>query len=86
VLTSLMGRPPLLIRLLSRLVLVPVVAALAYEFIKFSARHDDNPVVRALSAPGLWLQRLTTEEPDERMLEVAITSLQRVIAEDNPTA
>ena len=86
VLTSLMGRPPLLIRLLSRLVLVPVVAALAYEFIKFTARHDDHPVVRALSAPGLWLQRLTTEEPDERMLEVAIASLQRVIAEDTPTA
>jgi uncharacterized protein YqhQ len=85
-LTSFMGRPPLLVRLLSRLVLVPVVAALAYEFIKFSARHDDHPLVRALTAPGLWLQRLTTEEPDERMLEVAIASLQRVIAEDSPAA
>jgi len=85
-LTSLMGRPPFLLRLLSRLVLVPVVAALAYEFIKFSARHDDHPLVRLLTAPGLWLQRLTTEEPDERMLEVSIAALQRVLAEDRPTA
>lgn len=85
-LTSLLGRPPLLLRLLSRLVLVPIVAALAYEFIKFTARHDDHPLVRVLTAPGLWLQRLTTQEPDERMLEVAITALQRVLAEDCPTA
>ena len=84
-LTSLLGRPPLLLRLLSRLVLVPVVAALAYEFIKFTARHDDHPLVRVLTAPGLWLQRLTTQEPDERMLEVAIAALQRVQAEDSPT-
>jgi uncharacterized protein YqhQ len=85
-LSSLLGRPPLLLRLLSRLVLVPVVAALAYEFIKFTARHDDHPLVRVLTAPGLWLQRLTTQEPDERMVEVAIAALQRVIAEDSPTA
>lgn len=85
-LSSFLGRPPFLIRLLSRLVLVPVVAALAYEFIKFSARHDDHPLVRALATPGLWLQRLTTEEPDESMIEVAITALQRVIAEDRTAA
>ena len=85
VLTSLLGRPPLLVRLLSRLVLVPVVAALAYEFIKFTARHDAHPLVRVLTAPGLWLQRLTTEEPDERMLEVSIAALQSVLAEDKPS-
>jgi len=83
-LTSMLGRPPLLLRLLSRLVLMPVVAALAYEFIKFTARHDNHPLVRVLTAPGLWLQRLTTQEPDERMLEVSIAALQRVLAEDNP--
>jgi uncharacterized protein YqhQ len=80
--SSLLGRPPLLLRLLSRLVLVPVVAAIAYEFIKFSARHDDHPVVRVLMAPGLWLQRLTTQEPDAKMLEVSIAALQTVLKED----
>lgn len=85
-LTSILGRPPLLVRLLSRLLLMPIVAALAYEFIKFTARHDDHPLVRALAAPGLRLQRLTTEEPDERMVEVAIAALQRVMAEDSPVA
>jgi len=85
-LTSLMGRPPLPVRLLSRLVLAPVVAALAYEFIKFTARHDDHPLVRAVMAPGLWLQRLTTQEPDDRMLEVSLAALQRVVAEDGAAA
>jgi uncharacterized protein YqhQ len=82
-LSSLLGRPPLVWRLLSRLVLIPLVAALAYEFLKFTARHDDNALVRALAAPGLWLQRLTTEMPDNRMLEVSIAALQRVLVEDN---
>jgi uncharacterized protein YqhQ len=81
-LSSLLGRPPLVWRLLSRLVLIPLVAALAYEFIKFTAGHDDNLLVRIVAAPGLWLQRLTTQEPDDRMLEVSIAALQRVLAED----
>ena len=82
-LSSLLGRPPLVWRLLSRLVLIPLVAALAYEFIKFSARHDGNLLIRILTAPGLWLQRLSTQEPDEPMLDVSIAALQRVLAEDN---
>jgi len=86
VLTSLLGRPPLVWRLLSRLVLVPVVASIAYEFLKFTSAHQSNALVRALTAPGLWLQRLTTGQPDERMLEVAIAALQRVVAEDARTA
>jgi uncharacterized protein YqhQ len=85
-LSSFLGRPPLVWRLLSRLVLVPVVAALAYEFMKFTATHYDNAVVRALVAPGMWLQRLTTREPDESMLEVSIAALQRVLAEDGAPA
>jgi uncharacterized protein YqhQ len=84
--SSLLGRPPLLLRLLSRLVLMPVVAAIAYEFIKFSARHDDNPLVRLLVTPGLWLQRLTTREPEDGMLEVSIAALQRVLQEDGVLA
>lgn len=82
-LSSLLGRPPLVWRLLSRLVLIPLVAALAYEFIKFTARHDGHFLIRLLTAPGLWLQRLTTQEPEDPMLEVSIAALQRVLAEDS---
>jgi uncharacterized protein YqhQ len=85
-LSSLLGRPPLIWRLLSRLVLVPVVAAIAYEFIKFSARHYDQPLVKAVFTPGLLLQRLTTREPDESMLEVSIAAMHRVLAEDGVSA
>lgn len=85
-LSSMLGRPPLLLRLLSRLVLVPVVAAIAYEFIKFAAGHDDNPLVRLLITPGLWLQRLTTREPEDGMLEVSIAALRRVLREDGVLA
>ncbi len=84
--SSMLGRPPLLLRLLSRLVLVPIVAAISYEFIKFAARHDDNPLVRLLITPGLWLQRLTTREPEDGMLEVSIAALQRVLQEDGVLA
>jgi uncharacterized protein YqhQ len=82
VLSAFLGRPPLVWRLLSRLVLIPLVAALAYEFVKFTARNQDLAWVRMLVAPGLWLQRFTTREPDETMLEVSIAALQRVLQED----
>jgi uncharacterized protein YqhQ len=85
-LSSLLGRPPLVWRIVSRLVLVPVVSAIAYEAMKLSAAHQDNLLVRMLAAPGLWLQRLTTRQPDEPMLEVAIAALQRVVTEDSQTA
>jgi len=77
--TAPMGRPPLLIRLASRLITIPIVAGISYELMKFGARHYDNPLVKALVAPGLALQRLTTREPDESMLEVAIASLKSVL-------
>jgi uncharacterized protein YqhQ len=77
---SLLGRPPLLLRIASRLVLIPVIAGLTYELIKFSAAHRDNPLIRTVVlVPSLALQRLTTREPDESMLEVAITALQRLL-------
>ena len=74
-----LGRPPFALRILSRIVLVPLIAALAYEFIKWTAAHLSNPVVRALIAPSLALQRLTTREPDDEMLEAAIASFKRVL-------
>lgn len=80
-----LGRPPLLLRVLSRLLFIPVIAALAYEYVKFSAAHDNNPLINLMLKPGLALQRLTTREPDETMLEVAITALERVLAADEAT-
>ena len=65
-----------------KLLILPLVMGLGYEFIKYAGRHD-NIVVKILSAPGLWMQRLTTKEPDDSMIEVAITAFQSVIT-DNP--
>ncbi len=70
--------------LLSRIVLVPVIAAFGYEVIYFSARHINNGLVRTVLAPGLWLQRLTTKEPDDSQLEVALSALKRVMEADQP--
>lgn len=74
--------PPmgLLPRILSRLVLLPVVAGIAYEFLKFTAAHQDNALVRLITKPNLALQRLTTREPDHDMLAVGIAAFQNVLA------
>jgi uncharacterized protein YqhQ len=77
---------PLPLLFLSRIVLVPVIAAVAYELVRFGARHYGNPLVRALYAPGLWLQSLTTRPPDRSMLEVSIASLEAVLASDREAA
>ena len=65
-------------RLLSRIILIPVIAGISYEFIRYAGRHN-NACSRILSAPGLWVQRITTKEPDESMIEVAIKSVEGVI-------
>lgn len=70
------------LRLGSRLLLIPVVAGISYEFLRFTARHQANPLVKLLIAPGLALQRLTTREPSEDMLECAIAALVPVLAAD----
>jgi len=80
ILFALLGPLPLWERLASRLVLIPVVAGVAFEYIRLTARHLDNPLVRLLIAPNLALQRLTTREPDEHMLEVAIAAFQAMRA------
>ncbi len=63
------------VKLASRVVLLPVIAGLSYEVLKLSAKYSGNPLVRALVAPGMWLQILTTREPDDSQLEVAIASI-----------
>lgn len=80
ILSTLMGRPPLALRLFSRVVLIPIVAGIAYEIIKGAARlYPRSPWVRALMAPGLALQALTTREPSPEMLEVALAALDELL-------
>jgi uncharacterized protein YqhQ len=73
------GRPALHWLILSRILLLPVIAGLAYEVIRFAGKHQKNRVLMTLLAPGLWLQRLTTREPTLDQLEVSIQALQRVL-------
>lgn len=68
--------------MLLKLAFIPFVMGVGYEFIKYAGRHD-NLLVKILSAPGLWMQRLTTNEPDDEIIEVGIASLKAVIT-DNP--
>ncbi len=77
-----LGRPPLPLRILSRIVLVPVIAGVAYEFVRFSAAHYGNRLIRLLVTPSLALQRLTTREPGDGMVEAAIVALKRVLVAD----
>jgi uncharacterized protein YqhQ len=75
--------PSLLWRLLSRLALLPVLAGISYEFIRLTARFADRAWMRIVIGPNLALQRLTTREPDDGMLEVAITALEAVLADES---
>jgi uncharacterized protein YqhQ len=77
---ALLGRPPMFLRILSRILLIPVVAGVAYEYIKFTNRYQHLPIIRAIAGPNLALQKLTTREPDHAMLEVSITALKCVLA------
>jgi len=70
---------PFYIKALSRLVFIPFIAGLAYEFNKYSAKHLSNPVIATLIQPGLWLQKLTTREPSDEQVEVAIRALDEAV-------
>ncbi len=83
---ALLGEGNLFYRVWSRIAVFPIVAGLGYEFIKFSGKCYQNRWARYMIAPGLWLQKLTTREPDDEQLEVAITALQAVLLEDKETA
>lgn len=65
------------LRFLSRIVLIPVIAGVSYEFLRFAGRHDSK-LVNILSRPGMWMQGLTTTEPDDSMIEVAIAAVEEV--------
>ena len=73
------GRPVWYWLILSRILLLPVIAGLAYELIRYAGKHQGNRVLMTLLAPGLWLQRLTTREPSLDQIEVSIRALQEVM-------
>ena len=77
---SLLGVQGWLYMLVSRVIVIPLVAGIAFEFIMWSARHQDSALVRALVWPGLQLQKLTTREPSDDMVEVAMASLKKVLS------
>jgi uncharacterized protein YqhQ len=76
------GRPSLWLSALLRVVLIPIVAGLAYEIIRGAGKHSDHPLAKMISFPGLALQRLTTRQPDLSQLEVAISAIEGAIATD----
>ena len=76
-----LGWPDLWLRILSRIVLLPVIAGISYEIIRAAARTT-NPILKVAIMPGLWLQYLTTQPPDDSMVEVAIASLKAVLPEE----
>jgi uncharacterized protein YqhQ len=73
------GRPVWYWLIVSRILLLPVIAGLAYELIRYAGKHQDNRLLMTLLAPGLWLQRLTTREPSDDQVEVSIHALRRVM-------
>ena len=73
------GRPVWYWLIISRILLLPVIAGLAYELIRYAGKHQDNRVLMAALAPGLWLQRLTTRQPDLEQIAVSIRALEEVI-------
>lgn len=79
---SFFGKPPFLLRVLYHLLLLPLVAGISYEVIRLAGRENAPRIMHWLSLPGLWTQKITTREPDEAQIEVAIASLQAVLATD----
>jgi len=86
---ALLGRPSIWVSILSRIILIPVIAAIGYEFVRFGAGHYKNVVVRMLLAPGLLLQSMTTGEPNDSQLETALSAMKKVVEidkDDTPTS
>jgi uncharacterized protein YqhQ len=79
-----LGTPPLWLRLVERIVLIPAIAAVAYEVLRLGQRYGQTTIFGLIYRPNLWLQRLTTRDPDDGQIEVAITALQHAIALDRP--
>ena len=83
---SALGTPPLWLRLLSRIALLPVIAAISYELIRLGGAFSSNRIVRVIMWPNLALQRLTTRQPDDAQVEVALRALNEVLAAEAAVA
>ena len=79
---ALLGRPNIWLSIISRILLIPVIAGLSYELIKFEAGHCHNRFVHWMLLPGLWLQSLTTRKPSDKQLEVAIEAMRKALETD----
>jgi uncharacterized protein YqhQ len=79
VLFALLGTPDLWLRVISRIVLIPVIAGIAYELLRLGGRHPNSPLLQLIVAPGLLLQGLTTRYPDRSQMEVAIASMNELL-------
>lgn len=79
---SFFGRPPILQRMFYHIMLLPIIAGTSYELIKLAGKKQVNPLVKLIAVPGLLIQKLTTREPDNKMIEVAITALKAVLPDD----
>jgi uncharacterized protein YqhQ len=83
---TLFGTPGLLWRVTSRIAAIPIIAGVAYEALRLGARFHGSLVMRALMAPGIWLQKITTQEPDDSQIEVAIASFDEVLRREEEAA
>jgi len=80
---SLLGKQALWLRIISKILLLPAVAGISYELVKLSGKYATAPLCRVLIAPGMWLQKLTTNPPDDDQVEVAISAFKAVLKEGN---
>ncbi len=76
---TLFGTPALVWRIVSRVIAIPIIAAISYEALRFGAKHPESLVMRSLMKPGIWLQRITTQQPDHSQIEIAVTSFQELL-------
>ncbi|HET9309962.1 MAG TPA: DUF1385 domain-containing protein [Actinomycetota bacterium] len=83
---TMFGTPGLIWRVASRILAIPIIAGIAYEALRLGARFQGSLVMRVLMAPGIWLQKITTQEPDDAQIEVAIASFDEVLRREEEAA
>lgn len=76
---ALFGKLPVILLVITRILALPIIAMLAYEYIRFLSNHLDNPIIKFISYPNLWLQKLTTRQPTEDQLEIAISAFKELL-------
>ncbi len=82
---SLVGRQSIPVSIATRIVLIPVIAAVGYELLRFGGRHRSNPIIKVVMYPGILIQMITTKQPTDDMIEVAIVSMEQAILADGET-